>query len=379
MAKKVLISAPSDEPLNPINPLAVKRTSMLSPVGVVRNFSSPADEIIEVDVADIDVSDMRDRLDIETDGIDELVSRIETNGQIVPVMLRNHPDPGSAFKYQTVYGHRRILACKQLGRKVRAIVKDLDPTQALIFQALENMSRSNLSFIEKALFASNIEEAGYSREAILEGFSISSATLSQYLSVVREIPIELITAIGKAPGIGRDRWQLLGGMASSLLPELITDLARELNEGEFSKLQGRDRFDAAYEHLTCILLPEFQPSGRFPYKGTPASEAVTGQAQDADAEDPSADAAVLANTEGLPDADGKKLKPAATNNEAPTEEGAESYFLDGLPVRLEANERSFRLKVAFKNLPDFDTYVARHVKEALQKALDEYRADRKDQ
>ncbi|MGG7579259.1 plasmid partitioning protein RepB [Rhizobium sp. Nf11,1] len=182
------------------------------------------ERIVELDPDLIDSSFVRDRLaDHPLDLEDELVQSIADNGQEVPILVRRHPEVGE--RYQIAYGHRRLQAVKLLGRKVQAIVRQLDDTDVVIAQGIENSARRNLSYIERAVFALNLELKGFERPVIMKALSTDKTELSKLLSVARAIPAEIIRSVGAAPGIGRRKWmalaQVWNGTAAARLAKLI--------------------------------------------------------------------------------------------------------------------------------------------------------------
>ena len=134
----------------------------------------------------------------------DLVAQIREHGQQVPILVRPHPEANG--RYQVAYGHRRLAAVKELGIKVRAVIRELSDDQLVVSQGQENNARTNLSYIERALFAARLEDRSFSREVIMAALNVDKAALSKMISVVRQIPIELIEAIGAAPEVGRRRW-----------------------------------------------------------------------------------------------------------------------------------------------------------------------------
>ncbi|WP_370402696.1 ParB/RepB/Spo0J family partition protein [Sulfitobacter sp. JB4-11] len=136
-----------------------------------------------------------------------LAESIKASGQQVPVLLR--PSDHQDGKFDVVYGRRRILACEQLGIPVKALIRTLDDSEALIAKGLENASRQDLSFYERARFAHAILEQGHTREEAQQALSISKNTLSQLERVARLIPDEVGMAIGPAHGAGRPKWMAL--------------------------------------------------------------------------------------------------------------------------------------------------------------------------
>ncbi|UWQ44062.1 plasmid partitioning protein RepB (plasmid) [Leisingera aquaemixtae] len=163
--------------------------------------------VFEIDPGQIETNGrLDDRLQIEVEG---LKSSISKNGQRVPVLVR----PLEGDRYNLIYGRRRLEACRELGKKVRAIVTEVDGDQALRDQLLENQERRDLSFIERALVAAallegdHLERAERTNRGVAEVLNLHEAGVSQLLSVVRTVGEELIQAIGAAPGIGRPRWE----------------------------------------------------------------------------------------------------------------------------------------------------------------------------
>lgn len=202
--------------------------------------------IVELDPELVEVSFVKDRLDGDDQEFRELVEAIRDRGQDSPILVRPHP--AKTGRYMIVFGHRRAHVAKLLGRKVRAVVKELKDREHVVAQGQENSARANLSFIEKALFASKLSRLRYDDDnsTVLAALSIDRATLSKMLSVA-SLPEEILGAIGPAKGVGRDRWYEL-----KLLLEKPgnPDVARKaIEEGGISDLSSDERFNAI---MTCL-------------------------------------------------------------------------------------------------------------------------------
>ncbi|MBP1807436.1 plasmid partitioning protein RepB [Rubellimicrobium aerolatum] len=169
--------------------------------------------ILEIDPWTIEAGGMQDRLESDAAEDAELARSIAEYGQQVPILVRPHPEKEG--RYQIVYGRRRVLALRDLGQPVKALVRDLDDHALVMAQGQENTARRNLSFIEKASFAYQMTEAGYDRKAICDALAIDKTAISRMLSVVERIPQDLIRFIGAAPSIGRDRWLQVADMYAS--------------------------------------------------------------------------------------------------------------------------------------------------------------------
>ncbi len=183
-------------------------------VGRLQAQISSGFSVLEIDPSDISNSSISDRIPVERDAdFDALVTSIAEHGQKVPILVR--PDPNKEGHYQIAYGRRRLRAAAKLGLKVKAIVQSLSDNELVIAQGKENLDRQDLSFIEKALFAHRLEEAGYPRDVIIAALSTDKADLSRYISVARGVPHTVILAIGPAPKAGRARWLALVDAVSS--------------------------------------------------------------------------------------------------------------------------------------------------------------------
>ncbi|MGO4138832.1 plasmid partitioning protein RepB [Rhizobium brockwellii] len=191
--------------------------------------------IIELDPGLIDASFVSDRLAIDAAELAQLVEQIREHGQQVPILVRPHPE--TRGRYQVAYGHRRLAAAREIGIRVRAVVRDLTDGQLVVSQGQENSARTNLSYIERALFASRLEERSFGRDVIMAALGVDKAALSRMLIVIRQVPLELVNAIGAAPDIGRRRWLELGERlekadVEKIIAELSADDARKISSDE---------------------------------------------------------------------------------------------------------------------------------------------------
>jgi ParB family transcriptional regulator, chromosome partitioning protein len=201
--------------------------------------------VIELDTSLIDSSFVVDRLGVNAEDTASLIAQIKEHGQQVPILVRPHPD--SEGRYQVAYGHRRLAATKELGRKVRAVVRDLTDEQLVVSQGQENNSRTDLSFIERSFFGARLEDRGFSREIIMASLGVDKAALSRMIALIKRLPPELIEAIGAAPSLGRQRW--------SELADMLEENGRQnkalkfIREPDFLTLKSDDRFQAVYAEL----------------------------------------------------------------------------------------------------------------------------------
>jgi ParB family transcriptional regulator, chromosome partitioning protein len=248
MARKNLLEGlaemPDDSPgaSYPMRGAGKSLVRSLDEIAKQANKFLEGETVVELDPDQIVESFVKDRLSEDDEAFAELVDAIRVRGQDSPILVR--PDARVSGRYQVVFGHRRVRAARLLGRKVRAVVKSIDDRTHVIAQGQENSTRANLSFIERAMFAHGLEDLGYDREVIGMALAANAASISKMMSVTERIPMDVITAIGPAPAIGRERW-----VEMSLLAGKSVNDARVheiISADDFSLLSSNDRFTTLY-------------------------------------------------------------------------------------------------------------------------------------
>lgn len=232
---------------------------------VARGFEQVLSQaVIEIDPALIDASPIADRLAISDDDIQDLVESMRERGQQVPILVRPHPT--SEGRYQIAYGRRRVRAAGALGRKVRSVVKPLSDDELVVAQGQENSARKDLSFIERALFASRLEEGGYDRSVIMSALSVDKTGLSRLISSAVKIPPRIIEAIGAAPRTGRDRWVELAAQIEKA--RTLAPIDHELTNPKFAQLSSDERFNAVLNAVAMKIVRHKTPSSWATSEGT---------------------------------------------------------------------------------------------------------------
>ena len=210
------------------------------PIAAIRNDlrSISSRSVQEIDPEMIEDTGLKDRLGDLDDDVAELRDSIAKHGQQVPILLRPHPTLSG--RYQVVYGRRRLAAIRALRTPVKALIRTLSDEEAVLAQGQENNLRKDPSFIEKALFAGDLEEAGYDAKVVQDALNVNRSHTSHMRKVREAIPREVIERIGAAPSIGWKRWYEL---ASRLLDEKTDAIA--VHPAPFpAGLTSDQRFDA---------------------------------------------------------------------------------------------------------------------------------------
>jgi ParB family transcriptional regulator, chromosome partitioning protein len=200
--------------------------------------------IVELAPDQIEGSFAADRFSDAADtAFEALKQSIAANGQEVPILVR--PLASGTGRYQAAYGHRRLRACRQLGLKVKAIVRPLSDAELVLAQGLENAARVDLSFIEKAMFARGLEQRSFDRSMIMAALATDKTELSKMLSVASALPEPLVRTIGPAPKAGRRRWlQLAELLAKRDALKRVETLAAD---SSFAALDSDLRFTMALD------------------------------------------------------------------------------------------------------------------------------------
>lgn len=200
--------------------------------------------VSEIDPDLIDEPFVSDRLEESEESFAEFAAQIRDHGQQVPILVR--PNPDKEGRYQVAYGRRRLRAIKLAGKFVKATVRPLSDDELIVAQGQENNARQDLSYIEKALYAVQLERKGFKRDIIMSALAIDKAALSHMISTAARIPDDIIRKIGSAPKAGRDRWVKI---ASYLTDEDSISAVRAFLDGELKTLSSDERFVRVFQFL----------------------------------------------------------------------------------------------------------------------------------
>jgi len=275
-------------------PVADNRALDYASRGATRSLLSSIDEmaaqadkllegetIVELDPAAIDDSFARDRFDLDDDDYKEEFQRVleavRERGQDSPVLVRPHPT--HAGRYMLVFGHLRRRAALDLGRNVRAVIKQMTDRDHVIAQGQENNGRANTSFIEKAVFAAEITNRHFDDDSstVMAALGADKSTLSKMLAVAG-LPAPLLKAVGRAKRVGRDRWYDLKLLLDK--PSNLEEALSFVASPSIAGLPSDARFDALVSHLKTKKVsarPKASParSSWAPADGRLAAEAIT--------------------------------------------------------------------------------------------------------
>ena len=159
--------------------------------------NASSESVIDIDIDELQNWEMHDRPENELGDIEKLAEEMKTMGQIQPCIVRPiNIASNTKIKYELIAGERRWLAAKFASIKLKVLVKDLSDNEAALIQVSENSSRKDLSDYAKGMSYAKLREKGILTQSDLtDKLKISKQQVSRLLSF-RNIPQEIIEAIG---------------------------------------------------------------------------------------------------------------------------------------------------------------------------------------
>ena len=120
-----------------------------------------SENYLEVSISEIDPPPEPDRLTISPEAVNELAQSIQAVGLLQPILLT-----AKDGRYEIVFGHRRFLACLQVGMgRIPARIVEYTPEQVMVARASENLQREDLTPIEEAkIYVRLTQQLGMSLE-----------------------------------------------------------------------------------------------------------------------------------------------------------------------------------------------------------------------
>ena len=282
--KAAPVPMPGEPPKEPVSQLKRHSSPVISNVG--KALSQLYEEsIFALDPGKIERSPFQDRFedDIDaTDALEALKQSIASEGQKIPVLVRPHPT--EAGRYQLAYGRRRLGAIKAMMDeaehpetvKIKAYVRDLTDRQLIEEQSVENGVRENLTWIEQAMWAVQLKNAGLTHRNICPILGLSEAGISQLFRVTSAIPEDIIYAVGRAKSVGRPKWTALADMMREANKVAMARAA--VKSAEFKSADGQGRIAIVMRALNSK--PSSGPKqGHFEPKEFSVGERHFGQAK----------------------------------------------------------------------------------------------------
>jgi ParB family chromosome partitioning protein len=225
-----------------------KIAAQVEPVNLAKSLASHSadtstkkmDALVELTPDSCKPWDFSDRLDVEMGNIDDLANSIQQAGQQEPILVRqikhsNLPNDTSP-RYEIIFGNRRWRACKQIGKNILAIIRDLSDQEAALAQKEENENRQDIGDYSKAIHYKRLIDAGvFSNESQLaQKLHIHRNSINNLMSYNR-IPDELLKAIPNVHNLAQRLAVKLASLAKnpdSL--EILIQLAQQIGSNKLT-------------------------------------------------------------------------------------------------------------------------------------------------
>jgi len=191
MAKKRnRITATMSQTIAESSPLIKKQKNVTSDVNEENN-------IREISLNMLQANPHQPRIDINMRSLNELISSIEQNGLMQPIVVTEKKDSGL---HTIIAGHRRYEAFKIMGKdKIKTIIlKDISEKDLAILSLTENLMRENLHPIENAIAIKNILDNNIveSQNKLAEYVGLSKGYVSKLMNILK-LPSSIINIIKK--------------------------------------------------------------------------------------------------------------------------------------------------------------------------------------
>lgn len=152
-----------------------------------KNADKLVGNIVEIDLASIEVNPYQPRTYFNEEDLRELASSIKELGVIQPITVRKL----DGNKFQLVSGERRFRASKLIGSKtIPAYIRLANDQEMLEMALVENIQRKDLDPIEVALsYQRLIDEIKLTQEELSNRVGKDRSTVTNYLRLLKLDPI----------------------------------------------------------------------------------------------------------------------------------------------------------------------------------------------
>ncbi|QSZ43146.1 ParB/RepB/Spo0J family partition protein (plasmid) [Sulfurimonas aquatica] len=173
----------------------IAESSPLIKKATTKVVTEDSNNLIEVGLNLLIDNPFQPRIDINVHSLNELISSIEQNGLLQPIVITEKNEDG---KHIIIAGHRRYEAFKIMGRdSIKATtLKDIADKDLAILSLTENLMRENLHPIENAIAIKNILDNNIveSQNKLAEYVGLSKGYVSKLMNILK-LPTSIIQVI----------------------------------------------------------------------------------------------------------------------------------------------------------------------------------------
>lgn len=188
MAKRNRITSAMSQTIAESSPLIKSLPKLMKTVGTENIHNIPLSALVK--------NPFQPRIDMDTNALNDLISSIEENGLLQPIVVTKKTD--ATDKYIIIAGHRRFEAHKIMGKETikATVLQNIQNKELAILSLTENMIRENLHPIENAISIKNILDQGVveSQNKLAEYLGLSKGHISKMISILK-LPTSLLQRI----------------------------------------------------------------------------------------------------------------------------------------------------------------------------------------
>lgn len=152
-------------------------------------------ELFDVNLNDLVDNPFQPRININIQSLNELISSIEQNGLLQPIVVTNKDENG---KYVIIAGHRRTEAYKIMGKTTIKATKleNITDRELAVLSLTENLMREDLHPIENAIAIKSIldNKIVESQNKLAEYVGLSKGYVSKLINILK-LPTSVIKII----------------------------------------------------------------------------------------------------------------------------------------------------------------------------------------
>lgn len=173
----------------------IAESSPLIKKTTTKQIEADENELFDINLTDLTDNPFQPRIDINVQSLNELISSIEQNGLLQPIVVTEKKENG---KYVIVAGHRRYEAYKIMGKSTIKATKLENTTdkELAILSLTENLMREDLHPIENAIAIKSIldNKIVESQNKLAEYVGLSKGYVSKLMNILK-LPTSVIKII----------------------------------------------------------------------------------------------------------------------------------------------------------------------------------------
>jgi len=175
----------------------IAESSPLIKKATTKQIAADENELFDINLTDLTDNPFQPRIDINVQSLNELISSIEQNGLLQPIVVTDKKENG---KYVIIAGHRRYEAYKIMGKSTIKATKLENTTdkELAILSLTENLMREDLHPIENAIAIKSIldNKIVESQNKLAEYVGLSKGYVSKLMNILK-LPTSVIKIIKK--------------------------------------------------------------------------------------------------------------------------------------------------------------------------------------